>query len=86
MHGKSPKRLSHNAVMPNRRPKLELISPAASPAEAAAIVAALERFMRDTAPRLAAPTEGLDRWTRAAMLEGVARVGLVDEPDPWINT
>ncbi len=72
--------------MPNRRPKLELIAPSASPAEAAAIVAALERFMRDTAPRLAAPTEHLDPWTRAAMLEGVARDGLADEPDPWLNT
>jgi hypothetical protein len=72
--------------MVNRRPKLELIAPSASPAEAAAIVAALEHFMRDTAPRLAPPTEHLDPWTRAAMLEGVAREGLGDEPDPWINT
>jgi hypothetical protein len=72
--------------MVNRRPKLELIAPSASPAETAAIVAALERFMRDTAPRLAPPTEHLDPWTRAAMLEGVARMGLGDEPDPWLNT
>ena len=72
--------------MVNRRPQLELIAPLASPAEAAAIVAALERFMRDTAPRLAPPTEHLDPWTRAAMLEGVARTGLGDEPDPWLNT
>jgi hypothetical protein len=35
--------------VPNRRPKLELVAPGASPAEAAAIVAALERFMRETA-------------------------------------
>jgi hypothetical protein len=72
--------------MVNRRPQLELIAPSASPVEAAAIVAALERFMRDTAPRLAPPIEHLDPWTRAAMLEGVARMGLGDEPDPWINT
>ncbi|HXC46548.1 MAG TPA: hypothetical protein VNU24_08080 [Solirubrobacteraceae bacterium] len=72
--------------MVNRRPQLELIAPSASPAKAAAIVAALERFMRDTAPRLAPPTEPLDRWTRAAMLEGVARAGLADQPDPWLNT
>ncbi len=72
--------------MVNRRPKLELIAPSASPVEAAAIVAALERFMRDTAPRLAPATKSVDRWTRAAMLEGVAREGLADEPDPWINT
>ena len=72
--------------MVNRRPKLQLIAPSASPAQAAAIVAALERFMRDTAPRMAAQTKSLDPWLRAAMLEGVAREGLADEPDPWINT
>ncbi len=72
--------------MPNRRPQLELIAPSASPAEAAAIVAALERFMRDTAPRLAAVSEGVDPWLRAAMLEGVSREGQSDEPNPWINT
>jgi len=75
--------------MVNRRPKLDLIAPSASPAEAAAIVAALERFMRDTAPPMAAPTEGIDPWLRAAMLEGVSRdIGSrpPDEPDPWINT
>jgi hypothetical protein len=72
--------------MVNRRPKLELIAPSASPAEAAAIVAALERFMRDTAPPLAPTVESVDRWMRAAMLEGVARDGLAVEPDPWLNT
>ena len=46
--------------MPNRRPQLELIAPSASPAEAAAIVAALERFMRDTAPRMAPPAQAVD--------------------------
>jgi hypothetical protein len=74
----------------NRRPKLELIAPSASPAEAAAIVAALERFMRDTAPRIAPHREGIDPWLRAAMLEGVSRdiygSRPPDEPDPWINT
>jgi hypothetical protein len=57
--------------MVNRRPQLELIAPAASPAQAAAIVAALERFMRDTAPPLAPAPAGLDPWTRTAMLEAV---------------
>jgi hypothetical protein len=85
--------------MVNRRHKLELPigdhaisdrpASSASPAEAAAIVAALERFMRDTAPRVAPAAEGIDPWLRAAMLEGVARdMGSrpPDEPDPWINT
>jgi len=71
--------------MVNRRPRLKLIAPAASPEEAAAIVAALERFMRATAP---APTarEAGDPWRQAAMLEGVMREPGEDSPHPWINT
>jgi hypothetical protein len=43
----------------------------ASPAEAAAIAAAVERFLAETAP--AAPAgEAVDPWTRAALLEGVS--------------
>jgi hypothetical protein len=75
--------------MVNRRPKLELIAPSASPDEAAAIVAALERFMRDTAPKLAPKAPDLDPWRRAAMLEGVERGPECIEGDvstPWINT
>ena len=67
-----------------RRPQLELIAPSASPEEAAAIVAALERFMRATAP--APVAAGPDRWRRAAILEGVERERQGDDPDPWINT
>ena len=67
--------------MVNRRPQLELIAPAASPEEAAAIVAALERFMRDTAPRLAPAEERPDPWTRAAALEHVGREA--QWPTPW---
>jgi hypothetical protein len=54
----------------NRRPQLRIVAPAASPQEAAAIVAALERFMRDTtptpAPRQAPATPA---WARAGLLE-----------------
>jgi hypothetical protein len=74
--------------MPNRRPHLQLISApgAASPEEAAAIVAALERFMRASAPSLAAPLPQFDPWRRAAMIEGVERDPGAAEPTPWINT
>jgi hypothetical protein len=72
--------------MVNRRPKLELIAPAASPAEAAAIVAALERFMRDTAPPPAPAAQPIDPWLRAAMLEATSRQAFGDEPEPWLNT
>lgn len=65
--------------MPNRRPELQLIAPAASPEEAAAIVAALERFMRDTTPPVAPPSPPTDPWRRTALLEGVGH-----EPDELI--
>jgi hypothetical protein len=60
--------------------------PSASPEEAAAIVAAVERFMRATARPAAPGTEGPDPWLWAAILEGVAREDPDDVPNPWINT
>ena len=72
--------------MPNRRPTLKLIAPTASPEQAAAIVAALERFMRATAPRPVAVSQTADDWRRAAILEGVERDHRDDAPTPWINT
>jgi hypothetical protein len=74
--------------MVNRRPELQLIAPAASPAEAAAIVAALERFMRETAPPLAPAAKTRDPWALAAMLEGVGRedeaLTVWGDPHPWM--
>jgi hypothetical protein len=58
----------------------------ASPEEAAAIVAALERFMRATAPTATPPASAPDGWRRAAALEGVSRDPGVAVPNPWINT
>lgn len=46
---------------------------------------ALERFVRDVAPALQAPEDGLDRWRKAALLEGVSREPGDDVPDSWIN-
>jgi hypothetical protein len=76
----------HNAEMPNRRPRLELIAPSASPEEAAAVVAALERFMRATAAVPIAASHGPDPWTRAGLIEGVSRESETGLRDPWINT
>jgi hypothetical protein len=72
--------------MVNRRPQLKLIAPSASPEEAAAIVGALERFMRATAPSSAPAREGVDPWRRAAVVEGISREPQGDVRDPWINT
>jgi hypothetical protein len=65
----------------NRRPKLTIVAPSASPEEAAAVVAALERFMRETAPAPVAPAPPRDAWQRAALYEGVDRAPR--DPDPW---
>jgi hypothetical protein len=66
----------------NRRPKLTIVAPNASDEEAAAVVAALERFMRATAPPLAPPAPSRNPWQQAALREGVA--GQPAEPLPWI--
>jgi hypothetical protein len=63
-----------------------LTAPSATPEEAAAVVAALERFLRATAPPPPAPPQHSNRWQRAAMLEGVERDSEADVSDPWINT
>ena len=65
----------------NRRPKLKIVAPDAAPDEAAAVVAALERFMRDTAPPPAPPAQRRNPWHEAALLEGVSRKP--EFPPPW---
>jgi hypothetical protein len=67
-------------------PPQHAVSPSASPEEAAAIAAALETFMRATAPAPTAPAELLDPWRSAAVLEGVSREPQADVLHPWINT
>ena len=57
----------------NRRPRLELHGCSATPEEAAAVVAAIEQFLRDTAPPVAAAARRPGPWVRAALLEGVDR-------------
>jgi hypothetical protein len=65
----------------NRRPQLTIVAPSASPEEAAAVVAALERFMRETAPTPVAPAPKRNPWSRTALLEGVRREA--DDPSAW---
>jgi hypothetical protein len=66
----------------NRRPKLTIVAPNASPEEAAAVVAALERFMRATAPP-PAPTEPKPSpWQQAALAEGIRCAP--EPPLPWV--
>jgi hypothetical protein len=63
-----------------------VIAPSPSAEEAAAIVAAIDRFMRATAPLARESVQAVDRWRRAAILEGVEREPADDAPNPWINT
>ena len=56
----------------NRRPRLELKGSTASPEEAAAVMAAIEQFLRDTTPPPAAE-EPASGWVRAARLEAIER-------------
>jgi hypothetical protein len=67
----------------NRRPKLRIVAPDASPEEAAAVVAALERFMRETAPPPVPPAPPQDAWQRAALHEGVARAPHDASAEAW---
>jgi hypothetical protein len=57
----------------NRRPQLTIVAPEASAEEAAAVVAALERFMRDTAPARKPSPPRRSPWLEAALQEGVSR-------------
>jgi hypothetical protein len=65
----------------NRRPQMNLIAPAASPEEAAAVIAALEQFMRETVPPPAPPPERPNPWQQAALHEGASRSP--EPPLPW---
>jgi hypothetical protein len=64
----------------NRRPRLELHGSSASPEEAAALMAAVEQFLRDTAPPPAPAERAPSPWIRTARLEAVDRD---PQRDPW---
>ena len=64
----------------NRRPRLELHGSTATPEEAAAVIAAIEQFLRDTAPPPAEKDAAPNPWVATARLEGVERVPL---REPW---
>jgi len=56
-----------------RHPRIELVTEPASEGEAAAIVAALEQFLAETAPAPRVTTASPSPWQRAALREGVSR-------------
>ena len=61
---------------------IEIRQAAASPEEAAAIAAAMEQFLRDTAPAPAADGQKISPWLRAALFENAGLAGRRG-PSPW---
>jgi hypothetical protein len=55
------------------RPRFELVTEPRSDSEAAAIIAALERFLAEAAPAPAAAGLEPSAWQRAALRDGVSR-------------
>jgi len=71
--------MSRNGSHHPPRPRIEVRTGAATPEEAAAIAAAIEQFMRDTAR--APERDAVNPWLRAALFEGVGYAA--DAPQPW---
>ncbi|NLT06287.1 MAG: hypothetical protein GXY03_08240 [Solirubrobacterales bacterium] len=65
--------MSANGSQHPPRPRIEIAQSAASPEEAAAIAAAIEQFLRETAPVPAAEPPAQSPWLEAALLEGTGR-------------
>jgi hypothetical protein len=65
----------------HRRPRLRLEGSSASPEEAAAVIAAVEQFLRDTLPPAAPPAPAAEPWLRAARLEAAGYPP--DATEPW---
>jgi hypothetical protein len=64
------------------RPRIEMTHASATPEEAAAIAAAIEQFLRDTAPG-PRPSSGplIGGWQRAGLFEGAGMPA--DSSSPW---
>jgi hypothetical protein len=73
--------MAQNGQRHPARPRIELRHSGASPAEAAAIAAAIQQFLRDTAPAPTAAEQSLDPWLRAGLMEAAGRDPL--HPSPW---
>jgi hypothetical protein len=83
-HRASKAAAANGTAAPARPAHLQLIAPSATPEEAAAIVAALERFIRDTAPPAGGRTDMPDPWWRAGILEGTEHDAPAELREPWM--
>jgi hypothetical protein len=73
--------MSRNGSHHPPRPRIEVRTGAATPEEAAAIAAAIEQFLRDTAPAPSSEGDAMNPWLRAALFEGAGYAA--DAPQPW---
>jgi hypothetical protein len=67
--------VSRNGKQRPARPQIS-VDGSASPEEAAAIAAAIEQFLRDTAPPPAAAEPTISPWLKAGLLEGTGAPAL----------
>jgi hypothetical protein len=72
--------MARNGKQRPRRPRIEVRQATATPEEAAAIAAAIERFLQDTAPPPAPAETPLNPWLRTGLFENTGRT---EEPSPW---
>jgi hypothetical protein len=79
--------MSRNGSHHPPRPKIEVKSGAATPEEAAAIAAAIEQFLRDTAPPPEAEGPAISGWARTGLFEAAgldpAGPSPWGDPEPW---
>ena len=79
--------MSRNGKQRPARPRIEVRQSSASPEEAAAIAAAIEQFLRDTAPPPEPAGSPVSRWLRAGLFEnaGLDAAGPAPwgDPEPW---
>jgi hypothetical protein len=61
--------MARNGKKRPARPRIEVRQSSATPEEAAAIAAAIEQFLRDTAPPPAADGPAMSPWLEAGLLE-----------------
>lgn len=65
--------MSRNGERKPPRPEIRMLTKPDSETEAAAVVAAVEQFLADTASAPAPAASMQSRWQRAALEEGVSR-------------
>jgi hypothetical protein len=79
--------MARNGKQRPSRPRIEVRQTGAGPEEAAAIAAAIEQFLRDTAPPPADAGLAVNPWTRAGLFEASGRSAADrspwGDPEPW---